>query len=180
MTSLLLPILSTSQCASCKFCCSFAEFEAWEAPLFSKERIESLMHKYGSFPVKKTGDTYTIDFSNYYKEHAASKNISENGDFLSEPYAPCPFLSNHGCILTDEEKPFDCKIWPLRIMNISKENRTVLALTPTCVEINKLPLEDIRYFVETSRIMQAIADEAKKLPGMIKEYREGFPILFEY
>lgn len=94
MTSLLLPILSTSQCASCKFCCSFAEFEEWEAPLFSEEKVA--------------------------------------------------------------------------------------ALTPTCIEMNKLPIEDIRYFVDTCKIIQVIADEAKKIPEMIKEYREDFPLLGEY
>jgi Fe-S-cluster containining protein len=171
MTSLLLPILSPSQCSSCKFCCSFAEFEAWEAPLFSAQQIKTLTKKYGPFSIKSVGNAFTLDFTKYYESHS---------DIEHNAYAPCPFLSDHGCILTDEEKPFDCKIWPLRIMHISKENRTVLALTPTCVEINKLPIEDIRYFVETSRIMQAIANEAKKLPEIIKEYREGFPILGEY
>lgn|SRR5574344_1024035 len=196
MTSLLLPILSPSQCASCKFCCSFAAFEAWEAPLFSEEHIVSLTKKYGQFPVKKVGTSYTLDFSEYYLSHQEE----------AEPYAPCPFLSKQGCILSDEEKPFDCKIWPLRIMRITKgqtvlqkdelpqnsstsekqsaslknDTRLVLALTPTCIEINKVPLEDVRYFVNTSRIMQAIADEATQLPEMIKTYREGFPLLAEY
>src|SRR5574344_2236452 len=170
MTSLLLPILSPSQCSSCKFCCSFAEFEAWEAPLFSKERVEELTKKYGSFSTKSVGNAFTLDFTEYYKKHSDTKHNA---------YAPCPFLSDHGCILTDEEKPFDFKIWPLRIMRMEND-KIVLALTPTCDAINKLPIEDIKYFVKTSRIMDCIADKAATMSEIIKNYRKGFPILAEY
>ena len=41
--------------------------------------------------------------------------------------AACEFLdSKRGCVLSDEDKPFDCKIWPLRIM--ARERSLLLLL----------------------------------------------------
>jgi Fe-S-cluster containining protein len=167
MKSLLSPVLSAGQCASCKFCCTFAAFEAWETPLFSKDDVEYLTKKYGAFPVRKTGNnSYTLDLSGYWKMHGEKE------------YAPCPFLDKeHGCILAEEEKPFDCKIWPLRIMR--KEEEYVIALTPTCRELNKLPLECIKQLVNDEDTADIIFEEAEKMPDIIKEYREGFPMLKE-
>jgi Fe-S-cluster containining protein len=167
MKSLLSPILTSGQCASCKFCCSFAAFEAWETPLFSKENIGRISKTYGSFPVKKTGgSSYTLDLSSWWKEHGEKE------------YAPCPFLDPQcGCMLPEEEKPFDCKIWPLRVMR--KNGQLVIALTPTCEEINKIPLERVKTLIEKKGIGKIIFDEAEKMPDMIKEYREGFPVLME-
>ena len=49
---------------------------------------------------------------------------------------PCFFLDpDKGCTLSYEDKPFDCKIWPLRIMK--KDDEYVIALTPTCPSIGK-------------------------------------------
>jgi hypothetical protein len=167
MKSLLSPILTAEQCASCKFCCSFAAFEAWETPLFSKKNVECISKKYRKFPVRNAGDSsYTLDLSSWWKEYG-EKN-----------YAPCPFLdSQRGCILSEEEKPFDCKIWPLRIMR--KNGIYVIALTPTCKEINKVPLNRVKDFVKNDGIGKKIFEEAEKMPDMIKEYHEGFPILME-
>lgn len=61
-----------------------------------------------------------------------------------------------------------------------ENDKIVLALTPTCDAINKLPIEDIKYFVKTSRIMDCIADKAATMSEIIKNYRKGFPILAEY
>jgi len=167
MKSLLSGILTARQCAACRFCCSFAKFESWETPLFTEQSIQLLSEKYGSFPVKKTGSVYTLDLDPFYKMHTP------------EEYAPCPFLnSTSGCMLADEEKPFDCKIWPLRIMR--KGSVTVIALTPTCKEINKYPVDAVKKFAEQSGTGALIYKEAEKMPDMIKPYREGFLVLMEH
>jgi len=215
MKSLLLPILTPDQCSGCKFCCSFAEFESWETPLFFSSEIKSLRQKFGDFPVKKVGSSYTLDFSDFYETHG------------KKAYAPCPFLNSMtGCQLNDDEKPFDCKIWPLRIMRVqtakvcnnkvcgqnlgtdllaaksmgtddnavntrgscqnmgtvlgTDSSKIVLALTPTCPEINKIKLAKIKSFVKESGLVEMIWEKAALMSEMIKEYRDGFPVLWEY
>lgn len=96
----------------------------------------------------------------------------------SEEEAACEFLDAHkGCTLNNEEKPFDCKIWPLRIM---KENeKYVIALTPTCPAINQVPLEQMKALVEDG-LGKTIYEYAKEHPYIVKEYRERFPVLMTF
>jgi hypothetical protein len=167
MKSLLEPVLTSEQCAACRFCCTFARFESWETPLFSAESIQQLTQKYGPFTVKHTGTVYTLDLEPFYKIH---------GD---KEYAPCPFLDKlQGCILSDAEKPIDCKIWPLRIMK-QKTGNIVIALTPTCRGMTNVSIERMKKLITDNAIDQQIYAAAQKMPDIVKEYRDDFPVLME-
>ncbi|MCR4947013.1 MAG: hypothetical protein K5929_08750, partial [Lachnospiraceae bacterium] len=89
----------------------------------------------------------------------------------------CPFLDeNTGCILPGEDKPFDCSIWPLRYME-KPDGKRCVALTPTCPEINKVPVERLKELAEEG-LGEKIAEYAETHPYMIKGYRDGFEILW--
>ncbi len=163
---MLSKVLSKSQCADCGFCCVFRRQSRWETPLFTEDNRNALTEKFKNAKFRQVGDMYTINIDGEYKTESEDEE------------APCFFLDrNKGCILGDDEKPFDCKIWPLRIM--LKDEKLVIALTPTCKEINKLPIERMEALVKDG-LGRAIYEESKKHPGMIKEYREGFPVLMEF
>ena len=75
---MLKSVLKGEQCARCKICCSFVRADVWEAPEFTRDRLNETAFK----------DENEILF--------------------------CPSLDrDKGCTL-GEDKPFDCKIWPLR------------------------------------------------------------------
>ena len=59
---------------------------------------------------------------------------------------------------------------------LKKEDKLVIALTPTCKEINKIPLEKMKAFVN-DEVGKIIFDYAKNHPYIVKEYREDFPVL---
>ena len=132
---MLSKILSKEDCASCRFCCSFRRQSLWETPLFdaeTKNRLQARFPKARFRPVET--ESFTIDLSDCYKTND------------SEEEAPCPFLdAGTGCVLSADEKPFDCSIWPLRTMR--KDGSVIVALTPTCPSINKQPIEKIRELV---------------------------------
>ena len=87
---------------------------------------------------------------------------------------PCVFLDpKNGCTLSDEDKPLDCKIWPIRIMR--RETDYVLALSPTCPAVNKVPLEKVRDVARS--IEKTVRLYVKKHPYIIKKYIDGYPIL---
>ena len=93
-----------------------------------------------------------------------------------EEEAACPFLdSKKGCVLPEEDKPFDCKIWPLRYMRM-EDGEKKICLTPTCPEVNQVPLSRMKKLVEDG-LGEKIIEYAEKNPYMIKEYKDGFPIL---
>ena len=75
---------------------------------------------------------------------------------------------------SQEDKPFDCKIWPLRIMR--KGDRLVISLTPTCPSIGREPSEELKELVNNG-LGEVIYNYAKENPFIIKEYKEGFPII---
>ena len=158
---MLSSILSKSQCAACKFCCSFRRQSLWETPLFPPEVVEKLSkpNEYGVVGEFCDGQ---IVLGGY-----------KTGD--PEEEVPCTFLDpQKGCILKPEDKPFDCSIWPLRIMN--KDGELVIALTPTCPSIGAVPSQVLAELVK-SALGDKIFEYAKTHPEIIKEYREGFPII---
>ena len=158
---MLSTVLSKQSCAACKFCCSFRRQSLWEAPLFPPEVVEKLSNpnEYGVVGEFRDGQ---IVLGGY-----------KTGD--PEEEVPCTFLDPHrGCILKPEDKPFDCSIWPLRIMR--KDGELVIALTPTCPSIGATPDKALMDLVQGG-LGEQIFEYAKTHPEIIKEYREGFPII---
>ena len=154
---MLSSILKKSDCASCKFCCSFRRQSLWETPVFSNELAEQLKALYPKTQFRKTGsNSQTIDLLHLYKTDDANEE------------APCPFLDKtNGCCLPPELKPFDCSIWPFRAVR-TKDNTIAVALTPTCPAINKVSREKISDLLK-SGLGQKIIDYAKTHPDIIKE-----------
>ena len=158
---MLSKILSKFSCAACKFCCSFRRQSLWETPLFPPEVAEKLSkpNEYGVVGEFRNGQ------------------IVLGGYRTADPEEelPCTFLDPHkGCILKAEDKPFDCSIWPLRIMD--KDGELVIALTPTCPSIGAVPSQALVNLVENG-LGDKIFEYAKTHPEIIKEYRVGFPII---
>ena len=106
---MLSKILKKSDCAACKFCCSFRRQSLWETPVFDAESVEKLRKLYPHAKFRNEGtESFTFDISDQYK---SSRNEEE---------APCPFLdAEKGCVLSPELKPLDCSIWPFRAVRLS-------------------------------------------------------------
>ena len=164
---MLSTILSKSDCAECKFCCSFKRTSLWETPVFEKalvEKLKSLFPHVKFVPVSASSSSFTYDISMNYKTSDPAEE------------APCPFLDRHrGCMLPPQDKPFDCKIWPLRAVKLpadaAKPPRLAVALTPTCPAINRQPLQKVRELAQNG-LGKTILDYAAKNPDIIKEYSE--------
>lgn len=176
---MLKKILSSKECASCKFCCSFRRQSLWETPVFSKDvktELEKLFPDARFKPAGTTSDEsqksdpslsidrsltnstnqfFTIDLLPFYKTDDPEEEVR------------CPFLKDgKGCQLSDELKPFDCKIWPIRIVK-AEDGTLSLALTPTCRAINKLDFENVKRFVN-EELKEKILEFAEKNPQIIK------------
>ena len=168
---MLSKILSKRSCAACKFCCSFRRQSLWEAPLFPPEMADKLSrdNEYGvvgKFAATGDGDARRLVLEYNYRTEDPEEEV------------PCTFLDPHkGCILKGEDKPFDCSIWPLRIMN--KGGKLVIALTPTCSAIGAVPSQALVELVQNG-LGEKIFEYAKTHPYIIKEYHEGFPVIQEW
>jgi hypothetical protein len=168
---MLSRVLSKQSCAACKFCCSFRRQSLWETPLFPPEAVEKLSkpNEYGVVGVFAAVETP--------QGSCAGRLVLENNYRTDDPEeeVPCTFLDpQKGCILKAEDKPFDCSIWPLRIMD--KDGEFVIALTPTCPSIGAVPSKALVNLVQDS-LGDKIFEYAKAHPEIIKEYKEGFPVI---
>lgn len=166
---MLSKILSKETCASCRFCCAFRRTSLWETPVFTEENMEAIGNNPGLDP------SVLVPFVQENQRYARYDLSDKYSTGLPEEEAPCPYLSETGCVLGPEEKPWDCKIWPLRVMR-KAGGELVIALTPTCPGVNKLELQTVRTFTE-EELAQQLFEYAGKHPFLIKEYREDFPVL---
>lgn len=151
---MLTEILSRESCAECKVCCVFDREDCWEMPLIKPDLAAAIEKDYPGVKMKKTGVC----------------NVFEP-DFAEDGLARCPMLTDTGCKL-GENKPFDCRIWPFRIMK--KDRLLMLTLSPVCETVSKLPVSRISEFAE--KISDKIFEEAKSNPEMIKNYIDGYPV----
>ncbi|MBR4180249.1 MAG: hypothetical protein IKR45_06050 [Treponema sp.] len=159
--NLLSPLLTKNDCASCKFCCSFRRQSLWESPVFDEQTMLELQRLFPNAKFRPAGEgksSWTFDISADYKTDDPQEEVV------------CPFLNaQNGCSLPPELKPFDCKIWPLRAVRTEESLEPVVALTPTCPAINKLPVEKVRDLVN-SGLGKSILEYAATHPDIIKDY----------
>lgn len=165
---MLSKILNKETCAECRFCCCFRRTSLWETPIFTKENIDAIRNGNGKSDVLKEIETPSGLYATY---DLSDKYLTDDPD----EEAPCPYLDpNRGCILSTEEKPWDCKIWPLRVVR-QTDGEVTVALTPTCPAINKLDIDKVRTFVN-EELRASLLDYADEHPYLIKDIKEGWHI----
>ena len=154
-------ILSPADCAKCEYCCSFRRQSLNLTPCFAAETVEEIKNMYpdARFKTRQNG-TVTIDLDDKY-------HTDDSGE-----EALCHF-NRKGCILPDHLKPFDCKLWPFRLMK--NGDRLQLALVPTCPRIRKDDPQKLRRAAEV--VAKEAAGYAKTHPEIIIEYREDYQII---
>ena len=156
---MLKEILSPKTCAKCRLCCSFDRDDSWENPVISEKTAEIVKEQC------KKGELLP------YGEKSYRFALSFNNEGL----AYCPALTEKGCSLDDNAKPFDCKIWPYRVMR--KGDKLVIVLSPVCESMTAMDFSKTKTFGE--KIAKEIFMQAEENPDIIKEYIEGYPIVAE-
>ncbi len=156
---MLTKLLSRSTCADCKLCCVFDRYDVWETPVLSQEVMEkarTLLPE--SEFVTKGENSYLF-------------RIRElDGDDLFR----CPLLDpDKGCML-GTEKPFDCQIWPYRIMEL--DGRQAITIAPICDAMMAQPLDKLLSFLREG-LADTIFDYAELHPDVVKPYDYMYPIL---
>jgi hypothetical protein len=156
---MLSEILSHETCGNCQICCSFTREDVWETPLFFEETKQILKERFSKVMVKPAGkEAYTF-----------SMEFPEEEEIIF-----CPVLDRHtGCKL-GEDKPFDCKIWPFRIMK--QEDKLVITIAALCPALGNKDIQKLQAFLNKG-LGNRIFEEAKKHPAMIKPYETGYPVV---
>lgn len=154
---MLKKILSPESCAKCRLCCVFDRYDAWETPVFTEELCERIRAAKPDTPFVSKDGGFILRVTEF----------DENGLFT------CPALTETGCMLGDE-KPFDCRIWPYRIMEVG--GRRAIVIASNCEEMFSRPIAELVGFLRDG-LADDIFSYADKHPEIVKPYYEGFPVL---
>ncbi len=159
---MLKNILSGKTCAKCRMCCIFDKYDVWETPVITRELHQKLAAERPDLKTVSKGGNGGYVF-----------NMEDCWDDEEEIYR-CPALDvNKGCTL-GENKPFDCKIWPYRVMDLN--GARVISIASVCPELYKMPLSTLVKELD-SGLGDMIFAEAAKNPAIVKPYQQGYPIL---
>lgn len=157
---MLKGLLDGKVCAECKICCGFDNTDIWEMPLLTKETADKLLELKPDTKLIKNDIGYTAD-----------AGILDDGEIYF-----CPALDHEkGCILGDY-KPFECSVWPYRIMETEDKRFRMITISPVCNELYSRPLSQLQDFMQKN-LEEKLFDYAEKHPEIIKLYAENYPIL---
>ena len=154
---MLKKILSGSSCAKCRLCCVFDSSDVWETPVFTEEIKNKIL--------SEKPDTQFIKKDSGF--------ILNAGELADDQLFTCPALTEKGCMLGDD-KPFDCRIWPYRIMNVG--GKRAITIASICSELYNRPLSQIIDFLKEG-LAQQIFSYADSHPEIEKPYEQGYPVL---
>lgn len=155
---MLKNILKADDCAKCRICCVFDKYDIWETPVLDDELKKTVSERFPevSFVRKGSGWIFRMD-------------EAEDGLYY------CPMLDpKSGCKLGDG-KPFDCRIWPYRVMELG--GRRVISIASICPTMYAKPLSELCGELEKDCLAEKIADFANSRPDIVKPYEKGYPIL---
>ena len=150
-------LLSRGECADCRECCVFFFFFLSDTPVITDEVMRRVRE---------------LDPERRFAEFDGRRLFVMDKEPDSD-YHFCPMLDRErGCRL-GEDKPFDCRIFPLRIMELA--GRRVIAVSPVCPVISGKPFG--RLLSEARRLAPVIFAEADRCPQIIRQYITGYPVL---
>ena len=106
---MLTHLLRAQDCAACRLCCHFQRSSAWETPAIEPELVALYRELNPPPPLMERVDG-SITFALRFPPDDASAE------------APCPMLdASSGCTLPREQRPFECRLWPLRLMRVRED-----------------------------------------------------------
>lgn len=159
---MLTHLFTPDQCAQCKLCCNFKRSSAWETPALDTHLSQSLQAKGVPLMKRKDGScTFLLQYE--------SSDPTETSN--------CPMLDPHsGCMLPREERPFECRIWPIRIMK-EPSGRLVLGLYMNCPALT----ESVRKKLiqeATKTLLPTLLQHAQDNPHIVRPPDPAYTIIW--
>ena len=155
---MLKNILTGNDCASCKICCIFDKYDIWETPVLDENLKKLVEERFPEISFVQKGDGWIF-------------RMEEAEDELYY----CPMLDHKtGCRLKDD-KPFDCRIWPYRIMSLG--GKRVISMASICPTMYSKSLKELVDELGRDGLAEKIFAHADAHPDIVKPYENGYPIL---
>ncbi len=157
---MLSSIISPQSCAQCRLCCHFERGSAWEMPYLEPSLVEDyeLDGVEITPPREEGGRSFVMDFC----------RCAQGGS------EPCPMLDpSSGCVREQQQRPFECLIWPLRVMEY--EGRAAVTYFRDCPA---LASQEARAALRDLVIEQGLGGRIREFydehPRCCRQYRASY------
>ncbi len=151
-------ILSPETCAACRICCAFDATDLWELPVLPEETAEAVCR---------------LDAAVSFAEKAGEVVFAAPALPDRELFR-CPMLGETGCIM-GAEKPFDCRVWPFRLMRDADESVRI-TVAEYCPGLKPYTTEQLQAFLEKGLGEQMLA-YAEQHPSHVHPMAENYRIV---
>ncbi len=157
LTSLLPP----SVCASCRLCCNFRPESAWETPALEPACAARLREEGITLKTRpEGGETIQLNFASDAPQKAAD----------------CPLLDTcAGCRLPRAERPLECRLWPLRLME-DEAGVPAVACYRSCPGLATVPRDTLLALAESLRPL--FVERVACFPASIRPLHPAYEVLF--
>lgn len=160
---MLTHIFSPNTCAHCRLCCNFCQRSAWETPFLEPELAAQLEQKGFPLTTRPHGaKSFALSF--------ATSHPDENCN--------CPLLdTSAGCILPREKRPFECRVWPIRLM-FDEQHQLCIACYKDCPAL--LHPDSWHKLVDyaTGELLPTLLDYAERFPESIRPLDAHYTIIW--
>ena len=115
-----------------------------------------------------------------YRPETAFVPVGAEQTFAAPPlkgeelYA-CPVLTEHGCGLSEQDKPFDCKVWPFRLMR-TENGAVCISISDLCTGVQLHEVEQLQAFLREG-LAETMFAYAKAHPDHIHAWHDGYRVI---
>ena len=158
---MLTHLFTPTQCAQCKLCCNFRRTSAWETPALDTDLADRLQAQGIPLQCREDGS---------YSFHLTYR--SDNPDET----ANCPMLDPAvGCMLPRNERPFECRIWPLRLMKDASD-ALVLGLYLDCPALTPSVRQKLTEEA-TGPMLPMLLEQARLHPQIVRPLDPAYTVI---
>ncbi len=158
---MLTKILSRSTCAACRLCCQFDASDIWELPVLPAETAAVVQQQKPDIEFISSGTEVTF----------AAPPLKGTELFA------CPMLTEQGCGLSEQEKPFDCKVWPFRLMQM-ENGKLCIAVSELCNGMHSYTDTQLQAFLKEG-LAETMFAYAEQHPAHVKPWKDGYRVILE-
>lgn len=158
---MLTKMLSRSTCAACRLCCQFDASDIWELPVLPPETVVAVQQKLPDVKLVPVGAEQTF----------AAPPLE------GEELFACPMLTVHGCGLSEQEKPFDCQVWPFRLMQ-TENGKIGIAISELCSGMQSYSDAQLQAFLQEG-LADTMFAYAEQHPAHVKPWMDGYRMILQ-
>lgn len=160
---MLTHLFSPATCAQCRLCCNFCQRSAWETPFLEPDLATQLEAKAVPLTTRPNG-------SKSIALHFTTCDPEENRN--------CPLLdTSTGCTLPREQRPFECRVWPIRLMH-DEQHQLCIACYKNCPALTHPDAWQKLIDYATGELLPTLLDYAKRFPESIRPLDTHYTIIW--